>query len=59
MNKTLNAKQLASQAEDHAVLEAMANYYDQRKLDTEAWELHRAEVTAWDTTAGDGLSVSG
>ena len=51
--------ELASQAEDQALLEAMESHYDQLKLDPEAWELYRAEVTAWDTTAGDGLSVSG
>src|SRR3954454_9387925 len=48
--------ELASQAEDQALLEAMESHYDQLKLDPEAWELYRAEVTAWDTTAGDGLS---
>jgi hypothetical protein len=37
----------------------MAAHYDQLKLDPEALGLYRAEVTAWDTTAGDGLSVSG
>lgn len=50
--------ELASQAEDKALLEAMANHYDQLKLDPEAWAQHRVEVTAWDTTAGDGLSMS-
>ena len=50
--------ELASQAEDQALLDAMANHYDQLKLDPEAWKHYRAEVTAWDTTAGDGLSVS-
>ena len=51
--------ELARQADDQALLEAMQSHYDQLKLDPEAWELYRAEVTAWDTTAGDGLSVSG
>src|SRR4029077_11445021 len=50
--------ELASQAEDQALLEAMESHYVELKLDPEAWELYRAEFTAWDTTAGDGLSVS-
>jgi hypothetical protein len=50
---------LASQAEDRALLDAMESHCDQLKVDPEAWELYRAEVTAWDTTTGDGLSVSG
>ncbi len=50
--------ELASRAEDQALLEAMESHYVELKLDPEAWELYRAEVTAWDTTAGDGLSAS-
>ncbi len=50
--------ELTSQAEERALLEAMATHYDQLKLDPETWERYRAEVTTWDTTAGDGLSVS-
>ena len=51
--------ELASQAEDRVLLEAMESHYDQLKIDPEAWELYRAEVAAWDGTAGDGLSASG
>ena len=43
--------ELASQAEDRALLEAMESHDVELKLDPEAWELYRAEVTAWDTTA--------
>jgi len=34
--------ELASQAEDQALLEAMESHYVELKLDPEAWELYRA-----------------
>jgi hypothetical protein len=52
-------EELATQAEDLALLNAMASHYDQLKADPRAWEHYRAEVAARDTTAGDGLASSG
>jgi hypothetical protein len=51
--------ELAAQAEDRQLLEAMERHYDRLKSDSEAREHYRVEVAAWDTTAGDGLAVSG
>jgi predicted DNA-binding protein len=48
--------ELAAQAEARALLEAMESHYEQLRDDAGAWELHRAEVVAWDATAGDGLT---
>ena len=50
--------ELATQAEDLALLKATAKHYDQLKSDAGAWGQYRAEVAAWDATAGDGLAVS-
>jgi len=48
--------ELAAQAEERALLEAMESHYAELRADSEAWEAHRAEVVAWDATAGDGLT---
>jgi hypothetical protein len=50
--------ELATRAEDQALLEAAARHYDDLKADTEAWESYRIEVSLWDQTAGDGISES-
>ncbi len=50
--------ELASAAEEHALLESMARHYEELRSDGAAWELHRAEVVAWDAVAGDGVSVT-
>jgi hypothetical protein len=50
--------ELATQAEDLALLKAMASHYDQLKADVGAWKHYRAEVAAWDATADDGLASS-
>ena len=51
-------EELATQAEDLALLNAMASHYDQLKADARTWEHYRAEVAAWDATADDGLNPS-
>jgi predicted DNA-binding protein len=48
--------ELVAQAEEGALLEAMESHYDQLRADPDAWEADRAEVGAWDATAGDGLA---
>jgi hypothetical protein len=50
--------ELASEAEEGALLESMARHYAELRSDEEAWELHRAEVVAWDATVGDGTSAT-
>jgi hypothetical protein len=49
-------EELATQAEDRALLEATAQHYDDLRSDSEAWAEYRSEVSAWDGTSGDGLS---
>ena len=49
--------ELASHAEDRALLEATESHYDQLRADPDAWELYRTEVVAWEGTVGDGLST--
>jgi hypothetical protein len=51
-------EELATQAEDLALLNAMASNYDRLKADARAWEHYRGEVAAWDATATDGLTPS-
>lgn len=51
--------ELVRQAEDHELLEATATHYDELSADPEAWAAYRAEIAAWDATAGDGLGQSG
>jgi predicted DNA-binding protein len=48
--------ELAAQTEDHALLDAMEGHYEALRADPSAWELHRAEIAAWDATASDGLT---
>jgi hypothetical protein len=50
--------ELARQAEDRTLLDAVESHYDELRADTKAWELYRAEVIAWEATAGDGLPES-
>lgn len=50
--------ELATHAEDHALLEATARHYDDLQADPEAWESYRAEVSLWDGATGDGISAS-
>jgi len=50
--------ELASEAEEGALLESLARHYAELRSDEEAWELHRAEVVAWDATVGDGTSAT-
>jgi len=47
--------ELAAQAEDSRLVEAMATHYRQLRADPDAWDLHRAETSSWDVSAGDGL----
>jgi len=49
-------EELASEAEEHALLEAMERHYDELRSDSDGWKHHRREVEAWDGTAGDGLA---
>lgn len=51
--------ELATQAEDLALLNAMASRYGQLKSDAQAWEHCRAEISAWDATANDGFTPDG
>ena len=51
-------EELAGEAEDRALLEAMNRHYDSLRADPEAWKAYRDEVDAWDPTAGDGLPQS-
>ena len=51
--------ELAAHAEERAVLEAMESHYMELRYDPEAWEAYRAEVAAWDATAGDGVTPPG
>lgn len=48
--------ELARKAEDRALLEAMESHYRELHTDPEACRLHRAEIDAWDPTAGDSLT---
>jgi len=48
--------ELVAQAEDDRVLDAMTADFRQLRADSDAWELYRAEITVWDTSAGDGLA---
>jgi hypothetical protein len=53
--------ELARQAEDRTLLDAVESHYDdydELRADAKAWELYRAEVIAWEATAGDGLPES-
>ena len=49
-------EELATQAEDLALLEAAQQHYESLMADPDAWAEYRIEVTAWDGTSGDGLS---
>ena len=49
--------ELATHAEDHALLEAAARHYDDLRADPAAWESYRSEISLWDETAGDGISA--
>jgi hypothetical protein len=51
--------ELANEAEESALLDSMARHYEELASDEEASELCRAEVAAWDATAGDGVSSTG
>jgi predicted DNA-binding protein len=51
--------ELATHAEDQVLLAAAARHYDELKADPEAWESYRAEMSLWEQTVGDGISVSG
>lgn len=51
--------ELAAHAEERALLEAMEAHYRELRSDAEAWQAHRAEVAAWDATAGDGVTPPG
>jgi hypothetical protein len=51
--------ELASEAEETALLESMARHYDELRSDQEAWDLRRAEIIAWEAVAGDGISTTG
>jgi uncharacterized protein (DUF1778 family) len=50
-------EELATQAEDRSLLEAAAQHYRDLRSDPDAWAEYRSEVTAWDSTRGDGLSA--
>ncbi len=47
--------ELVSAAEDRTLIEAMERHYEELRADPEAWAEFKAEVAAWDATAGDGL----
>jgi len=49
-------EELATQAEDLALLESAQQHYESLRNDPEAWAEYRCEVAAWDGTSGDGLS---
>ena len=49
-------EELANHAEDQRLLEAAARHYEELRDDPVAWAEYRGEVTAWDTTSGDGLT---
>ncbi|HEY7729275.1 MAG TPA: hypothetical protein VH950_00060 [Gaiellaceae bacterium] len=49
-------EELATQAEDLALLEAAEQHYDNLRSDPEGWAEYRSEIAAWDATSGDGLS---
>jgi hypothetical protein len=49
-------EELAGDAEDRALLEAMNRHYGELRAEPEAWQGYLDEVEAWDATAGDGLS---
>jgi hypothetical protein len=51
--------ELASRAEDAALLEAAVGHYEELRADADAWASYRAEVAAWDATAGDGVTAPG
>lgn len=48
--------ELATHAEDAALLEAATRHYEELRNDPEAWAEYRTEIAAWDATSGDGLS---
>jgi len=50
--------ELATHAEDQALLEAAARHYDDLKADPDAWDSYRAEINLWDRATGDGISAS-
>jgi hypothetical protein len=49
-------EELASEAEDRALLEATATHYELLRADPDAWASYHAEVVAWDATSGDAVS---
>ena len=50
--------ELATRAEDEALLEAAARHYEDLKADPEAWESYLAEINVWEQTTADGISAS-
>ena len=49
--------ELATEAADAALLESMARHYDALRLEAGEWRRHAAEISAWNATAGDGISA--
>jgi len=49
-------EELATKAEDFALLESAQQHYENLRKDPEGWAEYRLEVAAWDSTSGDGLS---
>jgi DNA-binding GntR family transcriptional regulator len=52
-------EELAAHAEERPLLEALERHYEDLRSNPEAWQAHKAEVTAWDATTGDGLTRPG
>jgi Ribbon-helix-helix protein, copG family len=49
-------EELATHAEDRALLEATVQHYADLRSDPKTWSEYHAEISAWDVTNGDGLS---
>lgn len=47
---------LTRREEEDVLLGQMNAHYEELRSVPEAWDIHKAEVALWDTTAGDGLA---